>query len=66
MGLELKTSGSPVRVGKMDATAYSGELAQKMSPVEFDCYPTRSQDNTLNLNITSNSLALKMPVHANR
>lgn len=25
VGVELKTSGSPVRVGKMDATAYSGE-----------------------------------------
>lgn len=25
MGAELKTSGSPVRVGKMDATAYSGQ-----------------------------------------
>lgn len=25
VGLELKTSGSPVHVGKMDATAYSGE-----------------------------------------
>uniref|UniRef100_A0A665T374 protein disulfide-isomerase n=1 Tax=Echeneis naucrates TaxID=173247 RepID=A0A665T374_ECHNA len=26
VGVELKSSGSPVRVGKMDATAYSGEL----------------------------------------
>uniref|UniRef100_A0A3Q0QR73 protein disulfide-isomerase n=1 Tax=Amphilophus citrinellus TaxID=61819 RepID=A0A3Q0QR73_AMPCI len=25
VGVELKSSGSPVRVGKMDATAYSGE-----------------------------------------
>lgn len=25
VGMELRTSGSPVRVGKMDATAYSGE-----------------------------------------
>lgn len=25
VGAELKSSGSPVRVGKMDATAYSGE-----------------------------------------
>lgn len=29
MGVELKTSGSPVRVGKMDATAYSGEYMMK-------------------------------------
>lgn len=28
VGLELKISGSPVRVGKMDATAYSGELVE--------------------------------------
>lgn len=27
VGAELKSSGSPVRVGKMDATAYSGEEA---------------------------------------
>lgn len=25
VGAELRSSGSPVRVGKMDATAYSGE-----------------------------------------
>lgn len=58
MGLELKTSGSPVRVGKMDATAYSGELAQNMSPVELDCYSTRLQSmltaNTWAANITCN------------
>ncbi|CAG05501.1 unnamed protein product, partial [Tetraodon nigroviridis] len=28
VGLELKTSGSPVRVGKMDATAYSGMASE--------------------------------------
>lgn len=60
VGLELKTSGSPVRVGKMDATAYSGESAQEISPVELDYYSKRLQDNTLNFNITSNSLALEM------
>lgn len=29
VGVELKTSGSPVRVGKMDATAYSGEKTKQ-------------------------------------
>lgn len=33
VGVELKSSGSPVRVGKMDATAYSGESATKLFQV---------------------------------
>ncbi|MEQ2192097.1 Protein disulfide-isomerase tmx3, partial [Xenoophorus captivus] len=28
VGAELKSSGSPVRVGKMDATAYSGMASE--------------------------------------
>lgn len=61
MGLELKISGSPVRVGKMDATAYSGELTKQTSPVEFgrsERYLTRSWNKTFDPNIERNSLAL--------
>lgn len=34
--MELKSSGSPVRVGKMDATAYSGEKIMKPANLSLE------------------------------
>uniref|UniRef100_A0A674P991 protein disulfide-isomerase n=1 Tax=Takifugu rubripes TaxID=31033 RepID=A0A674P991_TAKRU len=47
VGLELKISGSPVRVGKMDATAYSGELTKLKGDLAYNYKGPRTKDDII-------------------